>query len=358
MCFRAHAARLISALFSFRNLLAKKFVCTDPDDLAPTNGLTRGMPDLNSSEDRIDALITYLLDCKRLSPRTAHAEWSVRARAPIRGAIEMQFLATLVILGLALAAGLIANRWVGTAARTDAQGVKLEHIVSPLMTLTVLLLSFVLVQAYSSYNGVRAAEAKEASQLAFQFETAGYFADDVAVPMQAALVCYGRSVAEVEWSSLAGGSEFHPLPTQWADQVQDGLSEISDRGDTDQPYGRLVESEQSRGEVRGQRVAAADPSVPSIVEFLMILISAVALIALAMFALPSISRGAKIGSLVALTIVLVAVHWTIYEVDHQYDGIVQIEPRQLALVTTEIADEFVEQNPDVALPCDERGIPG
>lgn len=269
----------------------------------------------------------------------------------------MQVVVTLIVLVLALAAGLIANRWVGPTAKTDAQGVKLELLVSPLMTLTVLLLSFVLVQAYSSYNRVRAAEADEASQVAFQYETAGYFANDIAVPMQAALVCYGRSVVGVEWPSLADGSQFHPVPTQWADQIQAGLAAISAGGDTDQPYGRVIAAEQARGESRTRRIASADPSVPSIVEFLMVLVTATALAAIATFSLPSISREVKIGALVAMAIVLIAVHWTIYEVDHKYDGLVQIEPTQLTLVSTAIADEFIEQHPDTALPCDELGIP-
>ena len=70
----------------------------------------------------------------------------------------MLFLITALILATALTVGLIANHFVRPFAKTEVQGVKLELLVSPLLTLTVLLLSFVLVQAFSSYNRVRVAE--------------------------------------------------------------------------------------------------------------------------------------------------------------------------------------------------------
>ena len=61
----------------------------------------------------------------------------------------MLFLITALILATALTIGLIANHFVRPFAKTEVQGVKLELLVSPLLTLTVLLLSFVLVQAFS-----------------------------------------------------------------------------------------------------------------------------------------------------------------------------------------------------------------
>jgi cytochrome c oxidase subunit II len=45
-----------------RDAPAKKPMYTDPEELGPTNGLPRGMPDLGLSEDQIDVLIAYLLE--------------------------------------------------------------------------------------------------------------------------------------------------------------------------------------------------------------------------------------------------------------------------------------------------------
>jgi cytochrome c oxidase subunit 2 len=47
-----------------RNAPAMKPMYTDPEELEPTEGKTRGMPDLGLSEDQIDQLIAYLLERK------------------------------------------------------------------------------------------------------------------------------------------------------------------------------------------------------------------------------------------------------------------------------------------------------
>jgi cytochrome c oxidase subunit 2 len=47
-----------------RNAPAMKPMYTDPEDLEPTDGKTRGMPDLGLSEEQIDQLIAYLLERK------------------------------------------------------------------------------------------------------------------------------------------------------------------------------------------------------------------------------------------------------------------------------------------------------
>ena len=45
-----------------RDAPAKKPMYTDPEELGPTGGLPRGMPDLGLSEDQIDDVIAYLLE--------------------------------------------------------------------------------------------------------------------------------------------------------------------------------------------------------------------------------------------------------------------------------------------------------
>ena len=45
-----------------RNAPAKKPMYTDPDELGPTDGKSRGMPYLGLSEDQIDQLVAYLLE--------------------------------------------------------------------------------------------------------------------------------------------------------------------------------------------------------------------------------------------------------------------------------------------------------
>lgn len=265
---------------------------------------------------------------------------------------------TGLVLAAALAVGVVANHWVRPFAKTEVQGIKLEVLLKPLLTLTVLLLSFVLVQAFGSFNRVRSAEGEEARRLAFEYEVAGYYADDdIALPIQTALVCYGRAVVNVEWPLLADGIQIHPLPTQWASEVDVVLAQMTTSGDTSQPYATLLGADRDRADARGKRVIEAEPAVPFSVRLLMLLVSAVALGAIAAFTLPYISRGVQIGALVVMAVVFLSMHWTIYEIDHKFDGVVQVEPTEMTLLSVAMADQFAERNPDVALPCDAQGLP-
>ena len=58
----------------------------------------------------------------------------------------------IVAITLALVIGLLANRYVRPFATSELQGIKLETLVSPVMALTVLLLAFVLVQTFTSFQ--------------------------------------------------------------------------------------------------------------------------------------------------------------------------------------------------------------
>jgi hypothetical protein len=70
------------------------------------------------------------------------------------------------------------------------QGVKLELLISPLLTLTVLLLAFVLVQVFNSYRVSRDAASLEAGRILFEEEVSGYYDEKTARPMQEVLTCY------------------------------------------------------------------------------------------------------------------------------------------------------------------------
>ena len=99
------------------------------------------------------------------------------------------------------------------------------------------------------------------------------------------------------------------------------------------------------------------PAVPFSVRVLMVLVSAVSLAAIAAFTLPYISRGVQIGASVVMAVVFMAMHWTIYEIDHKFDGVIQVEPAEMQLLSTAMSEDFTERHADVMIPCDEEGRP-
>jgi hypothetical protein len=215
-------------------------------------------------------------------------------------------------LGGALAVGVIANHWVRPFAKTEVYGIKLRRLSAD---------------------------------------------DDIALPLQTALVCYGRAVVNVEWPRLADGIQLHPLPTQWAGEIDMVVAQMAASGDTSQPYATLLGADRHRADARGQRIIEAEPAVPFSVRLLMVLGGARSLASFAAVSLPEISRGVRIGALVVMAFVFLAMHWTIYEIDHKFDGVIQVEPVEMILLSTAMADQFAERHPDVVLPCDERGLP-
>jgi cytochrome bd-type quinol oxidase subunit 2 len=76
------------------------------------------------------------------------------------------------IVATALICGLMANRYVRPFAKTEVQGVKLEALVGPVVSLTVLLLAFTLVTVYGSFLRAQTSAAEETRKVDYQFEMA------------------------------------------------------------------------------------------------------------------------------------------------------------------------------------------
>ncbi len=120
----------------------------------------------------------------------------------------MSELVALIIVGAAQTAGLIANRWVRPFADTEVKGVKLEALVGPIMSLTVLLVAFTLVNVFASYNRGVQSVSDEARKVDFLYELGGYASDGPAqVELRSATACYAAAVAGPEWEVMVDGRD-------------------------------------------------------------------------------------------------------------------------------------------------------
>ena len=192
-------------------------------------------------------------------------DWAPRRLfAIVAGAVRSGFVARkgsemptwVIVFGVlvgALLIGLLANRWVRPFAKSEVQGVKLELLISPLLTLTVLLLAFVLVQVFASFRASKDASGLEAGRVVFEFDIAGYYDDPIAEPMQSALVCYARAVAHQDWPALAGDPELSPAAGRWGAALDIPLAKLREI-DNGQPYGTLLAADKERSD--GRRLTA------------------------------------------------------------------------------------------------------
>lgn len=65
----------------------------------------------------------------------------------------------------------------------------------------------------------------------------------------------------------------------------------------------------------------------------------------------------QIGALVVMATVFMAMQWTIFEIDDKFDGVIQVEPTTMEVLTDAMADQFAVRHTEVMLPCDNRGEP-
>lgn len=261
----------------------------------------------------------------------------------------------VVVLLTAVAAGLVANRFVRPFATSEVQGVKLEALVSPMVSLSVLVLAFVLVQTFASYGRARDSAGEEARKIDFLFETAGFAPQPEARELQGAIACYSRVLAELEWKTTGEGRTA-PEASLWTGEMRTVYGKLIDDGG-EQPLPLIIATDKERGEARSRRLTEARPALPTAITILMIGVTTIGLFALATFTLPNVQRNTQVFALAGLTMVLIVVQLAIADMDRPYGGIIKVSPMDLERVAADLGEDFGEDYPGRALPCDEQGRP-
>ena len=262
---------------------------------------------------------------------------------------------TILILALAIVLGIFVNHRILRTTKMELSGIKLDLLVSPLVTLTTLLLAFVLVQVFSSYNRAKLSAGDEAGQVIAEFQQFGYLDDEYGLRGQAAVLCYSRAVTEIEWSRLTDGIGVVPEVTHWGLEISRVLTELASVR-TSQPYGSILATDRSRTDARRRRISETRPAVPEPVSWLMLVVSATAILAIASFTPDSVERRIQCGALVLLAVVFAAMQIAILEIDSKYDGWIRVDPDEMRLVAPLVEERFAAQHPDYTLPCDSQGL--
>jgi hypothetical protein len=264
-------------------------------------------------------------------------------------------LVIAAIVGTALVAGLIANRYVRPFAKSEIQGVKLEALVGPIVSLTVLLIAFTLVTVFASFQRGQTAAADEARKVDNQFETAQYLNEPERQEVLAATTCYALAVSTYEWEAMADGrtaSEVSP----WTKAIRAGYADMVKADNV--PSGvmsALLAADRDRAEARSKRLTEARPAVPTELKFLLVLSASLGILALGTFTLGYISRKVQIGVLSILALVFVLFLAAISDMDRPYDGIIAAPPDDITRVAGELLEDYQEMYPGKTLPCDETG---
>ncbi|MEV7416312.1 hypothetical protein [Streptomyces sp. NPDC089919] len=257
----------------------------------------------------------------------------------------------IVVAVVALLAGLAANRYLRPRLLTedDGTGMAVKDLVGPLLTMTVLLLSFVLVTANGSYGKAEVASRGEARALDQLVESAEYAPAAQRGRVQSDAVCYARAVRTQEWPAMADGHG-SPAPSVWSADFRQTFQDLQG-----QPaFGMLVAADNKRSDERDERLTQASPSIPGAIFWFLLATLVITVMALGI-CLPRTHNRGQLITLTVITALLTTMLIIIRDVDRPFDGIIVVDSTAITEVERQATRDFLANHPASELPCDERG---
>ncbi|MCX5079359.1 hypothetical protein OHA84_01395 [Streptomyces sp. NBC_00513] len=257
----------------------------------------------------------------------------------------------IVVAVLALLAGLAANRFLRPRLlnEDDDTGMAVKDLVGPLLTLTVLLLAFVLVTANGSYGKAEVASRGEARAVDQLVESAEYAPAAQRARVQADAVCYARAVRVQEWPAMADGHG-SPAPSVWSTDFRRVFREVEGKP----VFGMLIAADNKRSEEREERLTQATASIPSAILWFLLATLAITVIALGI-CLPRRNNRGQLLTLVIITALLTTTLCIIRDVDRPFGGIIDVQPTAITEAERQATRDFTMNHPAADLPCDDHG---
>lgn len=260
----------------------------------------------------------------------------------------------LMIVGVALALvlGLVFNHRARRRYE-DEDGLGVSDLVTPLTTLAVVLLAFVMVESLSSFGRAREDIGQEARAVDKMSESAARLADEPAgTRIQQALICYARAVQYREWPAMADGARA-PEVGVWTRVVGTEIAGIDQNADVE--VGRLVDLDSERGEARLARITESSPTIPAGLNWLMLAAVLVSVFGLAMFASSKARREVALSLLVVLALFMAATLFTINDLDRPFSGLNALQPTEMNRIETSLSDDLALHAPGAEPPCTDDG---
>ncbi|GAB7109060.1 hypothetical protein JCM4814A_73740 [Streptomyces phaeofaciens JCM 4814] len=257
----------------------------------------------------------------------------------------------IVVAVLALLAGLAANRYLRPRLITadDDEGMAVKDLVGPLLTLTVLLLAFVLVTASSSYGKAEIASRAEARAVDQLVEAAEYGPEVQRAQIQAGAVCYARAVRHQEWLTMADGYG-STAPSVWSTDFRQTFRAMQGEA----VFGMLVAIDNNRSNEREERLTQATASIPGAIFWFLLATLTVTVVALGI-CLPRRNNRGQLITLTVITALLTATLVIIRDVDRPFGGIINVSPTAITEAERQATRDFVANHPATDLPCDAHG---
>lgn len=173
-------------------------------------------------------------------------------------------IAILIILGGAALAGLalVLVQWRASGPLLIDSG-RGRPMVTVTGTLFTVVLAFVILSAFNTYDGARGGAASEADAVLDMARTAPLFPAAQRDRLQSDFACYGRAVVNEEWPAMRGGRS-SPLVDYWVSAYRTEVMRLPVNSLREQAALQdLLNLAETRTTGRQQRLSDATPTVPT-----------------------------------------------------------------------------------------------
>ena len=219
------------------------------------------------------------------------------------------------------------------------------------------LLAFVVIQAYTSYNDAKSGAETEAEAVLQLSRTAEAFAPDQLHRLEGVLVCYGRAVIHDAWPSMQEG-QASSLVNDWGTRFREVTLQTQANSFVQRAsFRQLLTEQDSRIEGRRTRLAEAVRVVPTPLWFVLML---GAVLTIGWVILSCNRRGSLFVQamvVASVTAMVASVLLLVHFLDHPFaDQSGSITPSEMEHTLETIAEEEA-QGVEVAPPCTPVGDP-
>ena len=220
------------------------------------------------------------------------------------------------------------------------------------------LLGFIVFLAFTSYDQSRSGAEQEALVLVQQIENAQFFPRPAAGELTGELVCYGRSVVNLEWDKMRAGTQGDAI-NPWTVRLFRTLQTVRPQTATEQSaYDKWLDQTSTREEARRDRIHGAAGVIPATLWIVLFFIAAVIFVFTLFFAdrgERAVVQGLLIGSVVSVITVLMLLLYSLDKPFHH--GVGGLQPvameRSLRIADQALGAIGAQGRP----PCDTGGRP-
>src|SRR5881392_1804278 len=168
--------------------------------------------------------------------------------------MNLWLMALIVAVAAAAAVGVMYA--VRRRSSVDHFFIEVERgagIFAFLGTAFAVLLAFVVLEAFDSFNNAKTGAEQEATTVVELSRTAEFFPPAQRDPLEGVLICYGRAVIHDEWPAMKLG-ERSPVVQIWVNRFQGGLKQLHPQTPAEQSaFLQLLQQQDQRTDARRAR---------------------------------------------------------------------------------------------------------